>query len=178
MASAYPKFANPQFRNNDSETAVETRASRERPGTAERRTHDPAGRRSLTRQQHVVLQFMLAYLDQHGFPPTLEEIADRLGVTRVTVWEHVHAMEADGFVRIERYRRRGAMPCSRCPTCGRAWERASQAGESLIGGTPGDECRFASTSVQMRPFRELDSDSPVKGCETRTSRPYETKHRL
>lgn len=40
-----------------------------------------------------------------GSPPTYQELADALGVTRTTAFSHVDALERDGYVkRVERAR--------------------------------------------------------------------------
>lgn len=76
---------------------------------------------TLTIRQGLILRFMVSHLEHYGLPPTLGEIAHALGVTRITVWEHLRGMERLGLITIQRRQRRGAVPCSHCPTCGRAW---------------------------------------------------------
>jgi hypothetical protein len=73
---------------------------------------------------------MVSHLEHHGLPATLGEIAHALGVTRITVWEHLRGMERLGVITIRRRQRRGAVPCSHCPTCGRAWPSGEGSGSS------------------------------------------------
>lgn len=47
----------------------------------------------MTDRQREVLVFITAYLDAHGTPPTLEEIAQEIGVvSRSTAHSHVQAL--------------------------------------------------------------------------------------
>ncbi len=52
-----------------------------------------ANRPPLTRQQARVLDFIRDYRQSHGIAPTLDEIGQALGVHRVTIFEHVKALE-------------------------------------------------------------------------------------
>ncbi len=47
------------------------------------------------------MSFLAAYQQRHGVSPTLEEIGNDLGVTRVTVFQHVRSLEEKGAVRRE-----------------------------------------------------------------------------
>lgn len=57
----------------------------------------------LTRRQSEVLARIVAFLDAHGYAPTLEELGAELGLNRVTVFEHVKALERKGRIRTERH---------------------------------------------------------------------------
>jgi repressor LexA len=59
-------------------------------------------RRNLTRRQAEVLEVTRSYIDEHGISPTLEEIGEILGVNRVTVFEHVRALEDKGWITTEK----------------------------------------------------------------------------
>ncbi|MCF7957897.1 MAG: transcriptional repressor LexA [Phycisphaerae bacterium] len=50
----------------------------------------------LTPRQVQILRYLSDYRDSNGCSPTLKEIADYLGVTKVTVFEHVEALIAKG----------------------------------------------------------------------------------
>ena len=54
--------------------------------------------RVLTERQNAVAECIIAYQSEHGMSPTMQEIADRLNVSKVTVHEHVSAMERRGFL--------------------------------------------------------------------------------
>ncbi len=46
----------------------------------------------MTPRQMDILIFIRDYRNQHGYSPTMQEIGDELGVTKVTVFEHVERM--------------------------------------------------------------------------------------
>ncbi len=51
---------------------------------------------NLTPKQLRILQFIRDWRHQHGYSPTMQEIADRLGVSKVTVFEHVETLIGKG----------------------------------------------------------------------------------
>lgn len=53
----------------------------------------------LTKRQRNILDFFQNYTRAHSISPTLEEIAQSLGVNRVTVFGHVAEMERKGILR-------------------------------------------------------------------------------
>ena len=52
-----------------------------------------------TRKQQSVLEFVAEYQRANGISPTLEEIGQHLGVTRVTAFQHVRSLTEKGAVR-------------------------------------------------------------------------------
>lgn len=60
-------------------------------------------RQNLTRRQAHVLDYIKDYIAREGLSPTLNEIGEHLGVNRVTVFEHVRALEQKGWIRTERH---------------------------------------------------------------------------
>ena len=53
----------------------------------------------LTDKQKRVLNFVTSYIDEHGCPPTLREIADNISVVGTgTVMQHLDALERKGFI--------------------------------------------------------------------------------
>jgi repressor LexA len=52
-----------------------------------------------TPRQREILAFIAGYQVDHGVSPTLEEIGDRFGVHRVTIFQHVNALERRGALR-------------------------------------------------------------------------------
>ncbi len=54
---------------------------------------------NLTPKQLGIVEFVVAYRDEHGLAPTLEEIARHLGVTKITVYEHVVQLCKKGALR-------------------------------------------------------------------------------
>ena len=79
--------------------------------------------RRMTPRQMQVLTFIRNYRARVGYSPTMQEIADELGINKVTVFEHVETLEYKGLVRRLPYKARSLeitaraqFPDSR-PTC-------------------------------------------------------------
>ncbi len=51
---------------------------------------------NLTPRQHDIVEFLRDYVAEYDYAPTMQEIADHLGVSRPTVFEHIEALEAKG----------------------------------------------------------------------------------
>ena len=62
--------------------------------------------RRLTPKQLRILSLIRDYQRQHGYSPTMQELADELGITKVTVFEHVDVLEKKGLLRRARHRAR------------------------------------------------------------------------
>jgi len=61
---------------------------------------------NLTRRQHEIVEFVRNYVAEYEYAPTMQEIADHLGVSRPTVFEHIEALEAKGALEREPTRAR------------------------------------------------------------------------
>ena len=59
-----------------------------------------------TARQMKVLVFIRNYYRKWGYFPTLQEIGDELGVNKVTIFEHLRALQRKGLLRRWRYRAR------------------------------------------------------------------------
>jgi len=57
--------------------------------------------RNLTPRQLDIVKFLADYSVEHGYAPTMQEIADHLGVSRPTVFEHLVALEKKDVIRRE-----------------------------------------------------------------------------
>ncbi len=51
-----------------------------------------------TPRQLEILRFIRDYRNRHGYSPTMQEIGDHLRLTKVTVFEHVGALERKGLL--------------------------------------------------------------------------------
>ena len=61
----------------------------------------------LTGQQQTVLTFVTGFVEEHGFPPTLREIGDAIGLVNVNaVRGHLAALEKKGYITKEEYQAR------------------------------------------------------------------------
>ena len=53
----------------------------------------------MTPSQHAILSFIRGYTLLHGESPTLQEIADRRGISKTTAHEFVSQLERKGAIR-------------------------------------------------------------------------------
>lgn len=60
----------------------------------------------LTPKQLRILTLIRDFQRKQGYSPTMQELADVLDVSKVTVFEHVGALEKKGFLRHSRHRAR------------------------------------------------------------------------
>ncbi|UCD30432.1 MAG: transcriptional repressor LexA [Planctomycetota bacterium] len=60
----------------------------------------------LTPKQLRLLTLIRDYQRRHGYSPTMQELADVLGVTKVTIFEHVVGLEKKGLLRRSKHRAR------------------------------------------------------------------------
>src|SRR5687767_2434455 len=55
---------------------------------------------TLTKRQKQVLDFLVSFVDKHGYSPSFEEMAKALKLTSLaTVHKHVSTLERKGFIR-------------------------------------------------------------------------------
>ena len=54
---------------------------------------------TVTPRQLEILRLIRDYRNRHGYSPTMQEIGDQLNLTKVTVFEHVGALERKGLLR-------------------------------------------------------------------------------
>ncbi len=70
-------------------------------------------KRRLTPRQVEILTLIREHQRNQGCSPTMQEIADRLGVTKVTVFEHIETLVAKGLLRRLAYKARSLELTSR-----------------------------------------------------------------
>jgi Mn-dependent DtxR family transcriptional regulator len=68
--------------------------------------------------EQTVLTFFKTYAKQNGKPPKMTEVADVLGVTKVTAHEHIRRLADKGFLDRRPNVSRGYTLTGRCPCCG------------------------------------------------------------
>lgn len=56
------------------------------------------GRAAVTPRQLALLEFFHAFRRRHGYSPTMQEIADGMGVSKVTVFEKVRQLQFKGVL--------------------------------------------------------------------------------
>lgn len=64
----------------------------------------PAG--ALTPKQLRLLTFIRDFTHTRGYAPTMQELADEFGVSKVTIFEHISALQKKGYLRRSRHRAR------------------------------------------------------------------------
>ena len=62
--------------------------------------------KGLTDRQQLVYDYIKSYLKEHGFPPTIREIADNFDVSVKGAYDHVKAIERKGFISTSNNRSR------------------------------------------------------------------------
>ncbi|MFQ5806181.1 MAG: transcriptional repressor LexA [Phycisphaerae bacterium] len=66
-----------------------------------RRTPPP-----LTPKQLRVLTFIRDFIHARGYAPTMQELGDEFGVSKVTVFEHIAALQRKGYLRRSKHKAR------------------------------------------------------------------------
>jgi repressor LexA len=61
---------------------------------------------NLTSKQHEIVKFIWSFRRAKGIAPTLSEIADQMGVSKITVHEHIALLEKKGAIKKEKYQSR------------------------------------------------------------------------
>ena len=79
-----------------------TRGREDRPQIDER----GAGRVGRTPRQLDVVVAIRNYRHLHGYAPTMQELADQLGTSKVTIFEHVGALEKKRVLRRDKHKAR------------------------------------------------------------------------
>lgn len=62
--------------------------------------------KTLTARQQAVYDFIVEFLDEHAYPPTIREIADRFAISVKGAYDHVKALEKKGKLRLSENRSR------------------------------------------------------------------------
>ena len=71
-----------------------------------RRKSPKSRKSSLTPKQLRVLIFIRDFTRARGYAPTMQELADEFGVSKVTVFEHVTALQKKGYLRRAKHKAR------------------------------------------------------------------------
>jgi len=62
--------------------------------------------RRVTPRQMQILRFIRDHEQEHGYAPTMQELADELGISKVTVFEHLEHLRRKGLVKRRRHEAR------------------------------------------------------------------------
>jgi repressor LexA len=63
-----------------------------------------------TEKQLRIMKFIQEFRSRRGISPTMEEIAEKIGVTKITVYGHLNQLEQKGALKRERFRARSIEP--------------------------------------------------------------------
>lgn len=62
--------------------------------------------RNATARQQEVLDFIASYIEEHAYPPTIRETAERFGISVKGAYDHVKALEKKGLIKLGENRSR------------------------------------------------------------------------
>jgi repressor LexA len=74
--------------------------------------------KDLTHKQKRILEFLMEYTKNHGYPPTVREIGDHFQFFWAAARKHLQAVERKGFIRINPLKSRGIEILSFKPSSG------------------------------------------------------------
>jgi repressor LexA len=118
---------------------------------------------SLPPRQRDVLRYIIELTEEHGYPPTLAELAKALGLrNRMTVHQHVAALKKKGFVHWEPGLNRSLK------VIGQATAVASRREQTLDDTIDGDKVEapiglpLAGTIAAGHPIDALETDEYLK----------------
>ena len=57
----------------------------------------------MTPRQLEALDYVKAYIAEHRYAPTLQEIGDKMGVSKITALSYLRNLERQGFIRRQKY---------------------------------------------------------------------------
>ena len=64
--------------------------------------------RKLSERQKNILKYIQSYVDERGYPPSIREIGDRVGISSTSVVDYnLRVLERDGYIRRDREVSRG-----------------------------------------------------------------------
>ena len=59
--------------------------------------------RKLSERQKNILKYIQSYVDERGYPPSIREIGDRVGISSTSVVDYnLRVLERDGYIRRDR----------------------------------------------------------------------------
>lgn len=57
--------------------------------------------REATQKQLQILNVVRTLIDQRGYPPSIQEIGDYVGLAKSTVFKHLAALERKGLIKVD-----------------------------------------------------------------------------
>ena len=99
--------------------------------------------RALTRRQQEVLAFIEAFIENHGYPPTMREIARHFEISVKAIFDHVKALEKKQKIRCD-FNRSRALELVKPP----AEEKEEIAEIPLLGSVAAGKPLFADENLE------------------------------
>lgn len=121
---------------------------------------------NLTSKQNEIVRFIWTYRRTNGMAPTLSEIADALGVSKITVHEHIGLLEKKGALKKEKYQSR-SLTLSRAVV--KELEAVDRERERLaaVGGRGSDGARAKEAGGARGSGRARATHAPAAGSSPR-----------
>ena len=95
--------------------------------------------RKMSERQQKILEFVMEYTADHGYPPSIREIGQAVGISSTSVVDYnLRALERSGLIRRDREVSRGLGVVGQTPTARRLAEHSHSdifgTSRSLTGG--------------------------------------------
>ena len=114
----------------------------------------------LTARQQEVLDFIENAIRTAGFPPSMREIGERLGITSTNgVSDHLKALEKKGYLQRSSSKSRSCVP-TQAPT------PATRKGRSTVAAVPGFDA-FGDDFVDVPVVGKIAAGLPIAALDTR-----------
>src|SRR5712691_8772950 len=79
-----------------------------KPVQRQRREGKSVSTKKLSDRQKNILKYIQSYVDERGYPPSIREIGDRVGISSTSVVDYnLRVLERDGYIRRDREVSRG-----------------------------------------------------------------------
>jgi len=117
-------------------------------------------RSALTDRQQQVLDFIAASISERGYPPTLREIGERLGIRSTNgVNDHLKALEKKGYLAREDLKSRALRPI------GHAGPSSAAAGHAGASGPSVDAVSLGDDLVEIPLIGRVAAGQPILAVE-------------
>ena len=116
----------------------------------------------LTARQQEIWQFLVVYVDDHGYPPTVREIGEEVGLASPsTVHAHLANLERVGLIRRDPTKPRAIELSGHRRVDAAAARRASRGSRSWAASRPAARCSPRRTSRTSSPCRSPSVTAPI-----------------
>jgi len=89
--------------------------------------------KEMTRKQREVYEFVLARIENQGFPPTVREIGESFSISVKGAYDHLKAIERKGFIKCSSSKSRAIEIMDRLPTTSEHMLRVPLMGSTSAG---------------------------------------------